>query len=224
MVKFVFPSGREGWINGVRGKIIGSKVWTETHVSSSGGGGYLHNGTGQVHAPTVHSTIIEKGETWVKTKNGKDVCIPAKITGIEGHDVLVLWGNLNEIDSKTGPHLYWKNFSADKHSYIGVHDRRMFLSKKDSFNGSPTFFVVLIVCMVVGAIIALPNDSSDGFSAMVGGGVCGFIIGYFVARVAVLVARMFHKSTETTIIEPRANKLLKDLEQLSMRDDLEFNG
>lgn len=224
MVKFVFPSGREGWINGVRGKIIGSKVWTETHVSSSGGGGYLHNGTGQVHAPTVHSTIIEKGETWVKTKNGKDVCIPAKITGIEGHDVLALWGNLNEINSQTGPYLYWRNFSTDKHSDIGLHDRRMFLSEKDSFKGFRMFMFVLIVCMVFGAIIAFANDSSDGFLAMAFGGGCGVMIGFFVALIFVLVAWMFHKSTETTIIEPRANKLLKDLAQLSMRDDLEFNG
>jgi F0F1-type ATP synthase assembly protein I len=217
MVKFVFPSGREGWINGVRGQIIGSKVWTETHVSSSGGGGYLHNGTGQVHAPTVTSTIIEKGETWVKTKNGKDVCVPLKIPGIEGHDVVTFWGNLKEISPKTGPYLYWKNFSAKKHSLVGDMDPRMSFSAKERSKALLVFMFISISFMLVGALLGATGDEYGSSAGMVGGGFLGFAVGFVIA---LKVALSIGKSE----VPARENKLLEDLEQLSMRDDVEFNG
>ena len=231
MVKFVFPSEREGWINGVRGKVIQTKTWTETHVSSSGGGGYLHNGSGQVHAPTVRSTIVEKGETWVKTRNGKDICIPSKISGIEGHDVCVLWGNLNEINSQTGPYLYWRNFSTDKHSYIGLHDRRMFLSRNHSFKGLPTFMFVFILCVVGGAIIDFwAVFTTFGFAplnlmgAIIEGGISGGKFGFFAAVAVLLFAWMLHRPSENKKIAASSKKFLEDLARLSACEDIEFNG
>lgn len=60
------------------GAVMSSSKWSETHVSSSGGGGYLHNGTGHVSAPTVSSTVSAKHEFWFKTEEGRE--IPVQLT------------------------------------------------------------------------------------------------------------------------------------------------
>lgn len=215
MVKFVFPSGREGWIYGVRGKIVGSKTWTETHVTASGGGGYIHQGQGQIHAPTVRSTVVEKGEVWVRSRNGKDICISHNLQGIEGHDVLALWGNLNEIDTTSGPYLYWRNFSASKHWLIGGQNRKMFLSDKDNLDGFWTFIIGWLATIFGGAMVLSILSSSDGSWAA--GGYLGFFVGIFTGWWA-------RKSSLDKKINSRAKILLEGLDQLSLRDDLEFDG
>jgi hypothetical protein len=60
------------------GTVMSSSKWSETHVSSSGGGGYLHGGSGQVSAPTVSSTVKSKHEFWVQTPDGHQ--IPVQLT------------------------------------------------------------------------------------------------------------------------------------------------
>jgi hypothetical protein len=216
MVKFVFPSGRAGWVYGVRGKIIGSKTWTETHVSSSGGGGYIHKGTGQIHAPTVHSTTVERGEVWIRNKDGKDICIPHNLEGLQGHDVLVLWGNVNDTDPKNGPHLYWRNFSTDKHQIIAGHSRKMFLSDKDGFNGILTFIYGWVGTIAGSAILfAMFGDNAVGF------GVIGAFLGLFIGIFVGLIARAISLGWK---IQERTKILLESLAQLSLRSDVEFNG
>lgn len=215
MVKFVFPSGREGWVYGVRGKMVGSKTWTETHVTSSGGGGYIHQGQGQIHAPTVRSTIVEKGEVWVRSRSGKDICIGHNLQGIEGHDVLALWGNLNEIDTKSGPYLYWRNFSAGKHWLIGSQNRKIFLSGQDNLNGFWAFILGWLASIFGGAIVVSVLSSTDGGWAP--GGLLGFFVGIFIGL-------WVRHSSLNKKINARAKTLLEALEQLSLRDDLEFDG
>lgn len=46
------------------------KIWSETRVSSSGGGGYVHpQHGGHVAAPSVHSTSVERSSYFVKYGN-----------------------------------------------------------------------------------------------------------------------------------------------------------
>ena len=60
------------------GTVMSSSKWSETHVSSSGGGGYLHQGSGHVSAPTVSSTVKSKHEFWIQTADGHQ--IPVQLT------------------------------------------------------------------------------------------------------------------------------------------------
>ena len=91
MFDFIFPSGRKGWLNGVRGPVIGHKKWSETHVSSSGGGGYMpQGGGGYVSAPRISGRVETKSEFWIRTSDNTDVKIEADIEIMEGHTVSIL--------------------------------------------------------------------------------------------------------------------------------------
>ncbi len=57
------------------GTVMSSSKWSETHVSSSGGGGYLHQGSGHVSAPTVSSTVKSKHEFWTQTADGHQIAV-----------------------------------------------------------------------------------------------------------------------------------------------------
>ena len=47
------------------------QIWTETHIHSSGGGGYVHPEHGShVSAPTIHSNVIERERYFVKFNDG----------------------------------------------------------------------------------------------------------------------------------------------------------
>lgn len=60
------------------GVVMSSQKWSETHVRSSGGGGYLHQGSGHVSAPTISSTVSSKHEFWIQTQDGQQV--PVQLT------------------------------------------------------------------------------------------------------------------------------------------------
>ncbi|MBU2769500.1 hypothetical protein HAP94_25885 [Acidithiobacillus ferrivorans] len=71
-------------------------TWTETHVSSSGGGGYVHpTYGGHVSAPTVSSKIVEREKYFVKTDDGKEVELKDAVTGRKGHHVTLVYGGID---------------------------------------------------------------------------------------------------------------------------------
>ncbi|MCW2315889.1 hypothetical protein M2322_001433 [Rhodoblastus acidophilus] len=116
MGDFTFPSKRNGWIYGVRGTVTSASKWTESHVSSSGGGGFIANGSGYVNAPQVSTTVVERGEFWVRTSDGKEVRISENLPVAPGHEVVVLWGDV--AGKKWGSNLYWCNCTSQMHSAI----------------------------------------------------------------------------------------------------------
>lgn len=52
----------------VTGEIMAQNKYSETHVSSSGGGGYIGAHGGHIRAPSVHSTTVTNHEFWIKTE------------------------------------------------------------------------------------------------------------------------------------------------------------
>jgi len=54
------------------GEIISSNKHSETHVSSSGGGGFVGRHGGHISAPQVRSTTSEKHEIWIKKEDGSE--------------------------------------------------------------------------------------------------------------------------------------------------------
>lgn len=110
MGEFRFPDGSVGWIQSQRGVVAGLRKWSETHVTSSGGGGYLHQGTGHVAAPTVRSVAVEKAEFWLKPEAGSEIRLMANVAVRDGHDVAVVWGN--SASEQNGTHFYFRNYST----------------------------------------------------------------------------------------------------------------
>ena len=56
----------------ITGVVLGSDKYSETHVSSSGGGGYVGPHGGHVTAPTVRSSTVTNHEFWIKTEDGAE--------------------------------------------------------------------------------------------------------------------------------------------------------
>lgn len=82
-------------IQGYSGRILDQQKGIETHVTSSGGGGYLHQGTGYVSAPTVSSYNVTRHEFWVELTDGTQH--PIQLRGLDiplsvGQNVTLAYG------------------------------------------------------------------------------------------------------------------------------------
>lgn len=60
------------------GEVIGNQKYSETYVSSSGGGGYVGNAGGYVNAPSVSSTAVTNHDFWIRTEEGEEKAIQLK--------------------------------------------------------------------------------------------------------------------------------------------------
>ncbi|MDP1697059.1 MAG: hypothetical protein U0975_10610 [Erythrobacter sp.] len=90
--------------NVVEGVIVGDKKWAETHVYSSGGGGYIGPQGGYVRPPTLNSNVSTNHEIWIK-ENGSEREFPISLRNTdlkvrEGHKVAV-------VIADTGQHRYF---------------------------------------------------------------------------------------------------------------------
>ena len=69
-IKFTAETGRV---------LPGQQKISKTHISSSGGGGYLHQGSGFVDAAKITSTTTTQQEFWLLADGGRQV--PVRIAG-----------------------------------------------------------------------------------------------------------------------------------------------
>ena len=124
MVDVVFPSGRQGWLTGVRGEVCGLKKWSETHVTSTPGkvstspaifaGGsnssYLHQPQVHYTPPEVRSRNVTRSEFWIRPASGHEVKVTDLLSVRDGHDVVLLWGNA--AGRTSGHNLYFHNYTT----------------------------------------------------------------------------------------------------------------
>jgi len=101
------------------GVVTSSQKHAETHVSSSGGGGYMHKGSGFVSAPVVTSRIITKHEFWVHTEDDQD--IPVNLSNVnvsvaEGHKVSLITASVAGLGG--APLVLLINHNAKGHWFI----------------------------------------------------------------------------------------------------------
>jgi hypothetical protein len=57
------------FLNGV---VTSTKRWSDTHIRSSGGGGYVGSGGGYVSAPQITSDVVQRLEVSIKDSQGKE--------------------------------------------------------------------------------------------------------------------------------------------------------
>jgi|AOMQ01.1.fsa_nt_gi hypothetical protein len=70
-------------------------VWSETRISSSGGGGYVHpTQGGHVSAPQVHSTVTERQKYFIQTDDGKELEMKDAVAARKGHSIRLVYGGV----------------------------------------------------------------------------------------------------------------------------------
>jgi len=111
--------GKEVKFWSITGEVIGQNKYSETHVSSSGGGGYVGKHGGFVNAPQVNSTVVTNHEFWIKKDNGVEESVQlsgADIPLREGQKVTAIFSHLSSEDE--GPCSILVNHSERKHRFI----------------------------------------------------------------------------------------------------------
>ncbi len=116
--------GREVDITYFTGEVVGSDKYSETYVSSSGGGGYVGPNGGHVSAPTVSSTTVTCHEFWLRGEDGTE-----KSISLRGYDIPLRTGQkvtmvmAGDAKASTGRYTTLVNHSAQRHWTINtVHD------------------------------------------------------------------------------------------------------
>ena len=103
----------------ITGEVLGSDKHSETHVSSSGGGGYVGREGGYVRASQVHSSTVTNHEFWLRTEDGKEEDVKLK-----GYDIPLRAGQKITLITATTPeakNYYYSvlfNHNAGKHWII----------------------------------------------------------------------------------------------------------
>ncbi|MHB1681008.1 MAG: hypothetical protein ACYCTB_10980 [bacterium] len=76
------------------------QIWTETHISSSGGGGHVHpEHGGYVSAPTIYSNVIERERYFVKFSNGSEIELRDVVSARKGHSIYLIYGGFEGQDN-----------------------------------------------------------------------------------------------------------------------------
>lgn len=107
------------------GQVIDSSKHSETHVSSSGGGGYIGPNGGIITAPRVHSHTVTKHEFWLRSADGREHAIQLSNVDVPlraGQDVSLIFAT-NE-KSKLWKYTTLINHSADTQKFI-CHPSRL---------------------------------------------------------------------------------------------------
>ena len=106
-------SNTKRWCQIHIGKVIAVSRWSDTHISSSGGGGFIGRHGGHIHAPTISSEVSQKIELFSLGDNGKEtniVLANASISFREGSNLLAVWGA--EFGGENGTILYVENLDT----------------------------------------------------------------------------------------------------------------
>lgn len=163
----------------ITGEILGTQKYSETHVSSSGGGGYVNQGNGYISAPTVHSRVVTQHEFWLKTEDGQEVAI--KLSGFdiplrEGQKITIISaGNAGE---NSGWYSVLVNHNAGQHWFLNNAAR---LNQKLKFAPlSITPVVAGMPALILTAIlVAISWFTNSTFLAFV---ICGAFLLYALIK------------------------------------------
>lgn len=152
------------------GEVVGSDKHSETHVSSSGGGGYVGKHGGHVAAAQINSTVVINHEFWVRDDAGVEHDVK-----LRGHDIPLRPGQritLIDAQRKNGSGNSWYsvivNHSAGKHWFLNKGESLSKLLGLAPFN-----FKALAIGIALFVVLKW-LFGSDTFAFLVGGGFFGY--------------------------------------------------
>jgi len=144
------------------GTVLDSKRSSETHVSSSGGGGYVGRYGGTVSAPTVHSNVVTTDDFWIETENGNEekISMTNKDISLRNGQKISLFHAIAD-HKKEGPYILLLNHSDGNNKTIKTSHSWWV---EEQVRGS---FVGLIKIILLGVIVAYGMDyyHIDGISS-----------------------------------------------------------
>lgn len=179
--------------------VLERQRWSETHISSSGGGGYLDKGSGVVRAAQVHSHVEDRAEYWVRLDDGIEVdlqvsgdlrCRPGQqLTlisaipkGIERGPFLLAYNHQTREFSQIHSQYGW----FVKEYRIGANQWLWWLGTALALTlAAPVLSLAMSGVPLSKAVAAAVADPSP--TAMKVGAVIGLVVGLFMTQV-VLVA------------------------------------
>jgi hypothetical protein len=146
------------WLRKDTGIVESVKDWSETHVSSSGGGGNLSGGTGYVSAPTISSRSVHRQVFFVKYEDVAQKEFDTTLIGVAvGHKVSEVCGAKQGIDS--GHYLGLYNHTTNTYAFYGLKQYKCgdFGQRRVWFMPFAVYLIFLFVLFVVFGIHALWN-------------------------------------------------------------------
>ncbi|UNC16552.1 hypothetical protein FE249_20455 (plasmid) [Acidiphilium multivorum] len=187
------------WVRRYFGVVKSVKVWSDTYVSSSGGGGYIHpKDGGRVDAPTVSSTVTERQKFYLETSPGKEEEFDLSAVGVsEGHKLTIISGGT----SQSGRILYVKNHTTDREAYM-TNDSHLVLI------GLPTFGCGLVSLLLVGVIFGIGLVTQGDFFSSV--------FGVAIAAVSVIVGFKVYNDVDRgrTTFRNAVSRSIKSLNEI----------
>lgn len=157
--------GKEFSFTSYSGTVIGEKRLSETHVTTTGGGGTIRNGKGKVSAPTVHSKVVTNQDIWLRGDAGNERVLRLKgcdIPILENQRISVVLfqydGDSNEIllfnhNTKTWHNLHSQENYVTRYGlpvpFLGLTIAPAIITGLPFLFGTGSFIVGLIVCAVV---------------------------------------------------------------------------
>jgi hypothetical protein len=146
------------WLRKDTGIVESVKDWSETHVSSSGGGGYVSGGTGYVSAPTVSSRSVHRQVFFVKYEDGTQREFDTTLIGVAvGHKIALVGGAKQGKDS--GHDLGFYNHTTNAHAFYGFKQYKCgdFGQRRVWFMPFAVYLILLFVLFVVFGFHAVWN-------------------------------------------------------------------
>lgn len=131
----------------VTGEVIGQNKYSETHISSSGGGGYINQHGGHISAPTISSSVVTNQEFWIRRANGVE-----KSVQLSGRDIPLRQGQVITLISAG-----LKGKDSGYYSILVNHNakRHWFINKADQLNRNLRFYQITGKCILLAIAIAL---------------------------------------------------------------------
>jgi hypothetical protein len=143
------------------GEVVGSAIYTSTHVSggSSGGGGYVHNGVGHVSAPQVHisSTVTTHNRFFLKEDDGDETEIKLANSSFgvrDGQRITGVWASHVNDGSGWLVYLHNHNSGRGEEQHAALEDLRGRTKKRWAFLAAIGTIVGLFSGLLPLALIA----------------------------------------------------------------------
>ncbi|MFQ2209979.1 hypothetical protein ACK31V_04610 [Aeromonas caviae] len=162
----------------VTGEIMAQNKFSETHVSSSGGGGYVGTHGGHISAPSVHSTTVTNHEFWIKTEDGSEESVQLAGCDIplrEGQKITLISAGVK--GKGEGYYSVLVNHNANKHWFINEAGSLNKSLKIDLASGKSILITGGLFCLVTYI------TGSLGAGAVIAGA-------YFIFRLATKITRI----------------------------------
>jgi hypothetical protein len=191
----------------VTGEVIGTNKYSETHVSSSGGGGYVGQYGGHVSAPTIHSSTITNHEFWIKTEDGYEKDI--KLRGVDiplraGQKITLISAGMKGED--TGWHCIFINHSAGKHWFINNEKGLNRKLELEVVTGKSVIFAIIIFVAMAWVSLTVTEDADSLLLAFV---ITGIFIAYRI------FVKCFYTSKLNKSLKAYLEKLAQEAYQIT---------